>query len=289
MTENKKGYEYEDFVFKCFNAIYAWMNNCPDLKNKFKIKKGVKLPTYNGTTTNQIDIYIEYTQPGGLVVKTAVECKKREIIEIGQIRDFNDKLRKIKNINGIFAYSGIVQQGVIDYATEENICLWNIEQLIKKIQINLVVLPEQRYDIKITPELDKNFCKDEELKKMENNKFGCKGIMIDDIEYLIIGKQYNFLFEFFTKLSFLKNTIDNIHTSYTKQCNNMYVILDDFSKIKTKKITFLLKKIMNDNRKPITTTLNIDISKDDSFAHIKDVLTGKEKIVFESGQIKEKV
>ena len=43
MGQNKKGYKYEDFVFKCFNAIYAWMNNCPDLKNSFKIEKGVKM------------------------------------------------------------------------------------------------------------------------------------------------------------------------------------------------------------------------------------------------------
>lgn len=288
MTENKQGYEYEDFVFKCFNAIYAWMNNCPDLKNSFKIEKGVKLPTYNGTTTNQIDIYIEYTQPCGLVVKTAVECKKRKIIEIGQIRDFNDKLRKIKNINGIFAYYGTLQQGVIDYAKEEDIKLWNIWQMIHKIENRILFcLPDK---IEISLGIDATFYKDD-AKNIANNVQGTKTICIkiEDIEYNFLEDNFK-IYDFFNKVGFEKNKIDDKTTTYTKQSDNMFAktigIIDytDVNYIKCKQIIFTVTET-----EPVETKFTTTIDDSDSLAYIKDIITGKKQIVFESGKIEEKV
>ena len=289
MGQNKKGYEYEDFVFKCFNAIHAWVNNCPDLKNSFKIEKGVKLPTYSGTTTNQIDIYIEYTQPGGLVVKTAVECKKRKTIEIDQIRDFNDKLRKIKNINGIFAYSGHLQQGVIDYAKEEDIKLWNIEALIKEIELTIRALTNYHL-INIEFEQDKNWSKINDIENGEYN-FSYKGIKINNEEHIFCGENDGKFLNWLSANRFKKNIIEvgkTISYSRNEENDRLYIIFDcenddvlnNLHKLKIKKLE-LTFAIINYP----TFKTNIKIDNDDSFAQIEDIITGKKQIVFESGKI----
>lgn len=288
MGQNKKGYEYEDFVFKCFSAIYAWINNCPDLiKDSFKIKKGVKLPTYSGTTTNQIDIYIEYTQPGGLVVKTAVECKKRKTIEIDQIRDFNDKLRKIKNINGIFAYSGTLQQGVMDYAKEEDIKLWNIEALIKEIEITYNFLINELQNI--IPYGDEEWCIKNNIELGKAYKLSVRGIKINDDIFKLERTMTNIFVDWLKKNGF-KEEISKGRMLYTRLENNdrMYLIVDcsnddilnNLHKIKVKKLEVLL------NTKQEKMTQNVKLSNNDSLACIKDIITGKKQIVFASGKIK---
>lgn len=285
MGQNKEGYKYEDFVFKCFNAIYQWVSNCPDLKDSLKIKKGVRLPTYNGTDKHQIDIYIEYTQPGGLVVKTAVECKKQEIIEKRQIGEFNDKLRKIKNINGIFAYSGHLQRGVIGSAKWDDIKLWNIEPMIHEIENRILFcLPP---NVQISLGIDGTFYKDD-AKNITNNVQGTKtiGIKIEDIEYNFLEDNFK-IYDFFNKVGFEKNKIDDKKTTYTKQSDNMFAktigIIDctDVNYIKCKQIIFTVTET-----EPVETKFITIIDDSNSLACIKDIITGKKQIVFESGKIK---
>ena len=160
--------------------------------------------------------------------------------------------------------------------------MWNIEPMIHEIENRILFcLPP---NVQISLGIDGTFYKDD-AKNITNNVQGTKtiGIKIEDIEYNFLEDNFK-IYDFFNKVGFEKNKIDDKKTTYTKQSDNMFAKIIDYTDvnyIKCKQIIFTVTET-----EPVETKFTTTIDDSDSLACIKDIITGKKQIVFESGKIK---
>lgn len=118
----KKGTDFELLV----KAIYEEILSLDSVENTI-IEHDLKI-LGKSSVSHQIDVYWEFVR-AGIKHRVAVECKDyKGKVSIGKIRDFNDALNDIGNVNGIFVTSSAYQSGAIEYAKHCGISLMCVSE-----------------------------------------------------------------------------------------------------------------------------------------------------------------
>lgn len=124
MNNHTKGKILEDYVEYVYKFLLDLDSNPDD--EPIVISRNVRFS--KGEYSNEFDIYYQFSK-AGVRHQVAIECKNHhDRIDIGHIRNFNDKLRDF-NITGVFVSNSGFQSGAEYYAKEKNILLLKTEQL----------------------------------------------------------------------------------------------------------------------------------------------------------------
>jgi hypothetical protein len=117
MREEDKNIEYEKLV----QDVYIALHNSEGL-NTVNVLHDIKIEGKSGCK-HQIDVYWEF-EAVGESYKVAIECKNyKDKVEVGRVRDFFGVLHDIGNIKGIIVTKVGYESGALKFAEYYNISL----------------------------------------------------------------------------------------------------------------------------------------------------------------------
>ncbi|WP_444911077.1 restriction endonuclease [Microbulbifer sp. PAAF003] len=258
-----KNIEYERLVVRIYQAIL----NHEGYKN-LRVEHDVKLTGKSGAK-HQIDVFWEFKIADN-IYRTCIECKNySSAVKKSHIASFAAVLDDIGNTNGVIATTSSYQSGAKLLAKQRNIRLVLVNQLVKKIHINLLPIKKEysNFDISFNSNSVKEALTRNGLKSYNSpyiysgNEplYNDKGVPAETFNTLL-RKQ---------PISEGRNTLDNI---------NLYLNIPKLGKILIRSIAFDAVSVESS---PLKDTI---INPYD--AAIEDIVSNNIHYLHESGEIK---
>jgi hypothetical protein len=277
-----KGKKYEDFIEEVYNILNKDICKNPSIFKNYNLERNKKIKShYNDKVEHEIDIYWEYELNNGITNKVAIECKDyKSNVSKSRITDFNQKLKDITNISGIFVSRNDFQSGAIEFAKQENIELIKIrepndddwKQLIKIIEFNLIAIIPPKF-IKFTKVVcDKDYYLNSDIENGDKLEF----IGTQD-KIILEDKTCNWKYSIFDleNNGILNSNILGINI-FKKEFSDGYLYLGN----KTYKIKYL--EFEYNVSSPIKNNIKIDFSIN-AFAFMKYINKNCDYMLFKDG------
>lgn len=157
--------EYEKLVANILQGMLEF-----DGFENLKVEHDVKITGKSGAT-HQIDVFWEF-KAAGTTYRTCVECKNyKSAVKKSHVASFAEVLRDIGNANGIIATTNSFQKGAKLLASENNIRLVLVNNLIQSIHLSIIPILSDFINPKFNfnDSSVKNALKNKGLNKFEMN------------------------------------------------------------------------------------------------------------------------
>jgi hypothetical protein len=281
MMEEDKSKEYEQLV----RDVYQALHNSEGL-DTVNVLHNVKIEGKSGCK-HQLDVYWEFEVIGELY-KVAIECKNyKDRVEVGKIRDFFGVLHDIGNIKGILITKVGYESGALKFAEYYNIGLKEVRfpntedwsGRLKSIGINIHAPKANVLKRNVIPDsqwlLENGKVKPEE----ESISFSLPRAQEDKvIIYNRAGEKITDFFQMRCKLPC--GWIEEQGLSHTYSFDDGYLDTAEFGRIKITSVEFIYDIIS-------ASLSGVVEGEEIAKAIVKDVKTGKIKLIDKDGNVRE--